>query len=120
MSDLDTAALRALDAAASPAPWAPVLGWEEGGVIGEADSRLIVAIRNALPALLAELEAVRAERDQLAAELAGNPIIAVHGGHRDDAEASLAALDDEDLEATARTYRALADLASHVLGRRRG
>lgn len=72
--------LRALEAAATPGPWGPYadthnplygrvgsvariddpVGSPVGGGMNGSDARLIASIRNALPALLDELEALRA------------------------------------------------------------
>jgi hypothetical protein len=57
-----------LEAAATPAPWKP--GWSAGAVYQEkADHLFVTAAREAVPALIAEVERLRGECDDLAAQV---------------------------------------------------
>ena len=57
---LDLDKLEALHESATEAPWAEITGW-----YSDADEALCVALRNAAPALLAEVRQLREENQQL-------------------------------------------------------
>jgi hypothetical protein len=91
-------------------------GYEEGGIVRPEDTRFLAAARNALPGLLDAAD----ERDRLrVVPTSLTAMAALSAGDRGQALRRLGELGDLALQATARAYRDVAELAEALLEGRR-